>query len=60
MLWIERFETLDELRRAVRGFARLYNREWLIERLGYRRPLEAREQLLAREMISSPIHRGVR
>ena len=47
MLWIEPFETLDELRRAVREFARTYNREWLIERHGYRSPLEAREHLLA-------------
>ena len=47
MLWIERFQTLEKLRGAVREFARTYNREWLIERLGYRSPLEAREHLLA-------------
>ncbi len=47
VLWIERFETLEELRAAVRAFARTYNRDWLIERLGYRSPLEAREHLLA-------------
>ena len=47
LLWIERFETLEELRAAVRAFTRTYNREWLIERLGYRSPLEAREHLLA-------------
>lgn len=42
MLWIERFETLEELRAAVRAFGRLYNREWLLERHGYRTPVEAR------------------
>jgi len=47
VLWIERFETLDELRAAVRRFAATYNREWLIERHGYRSPLEARELMLA-------------
>ena len=47
VLWIERFATLDELRTAIRRFAATYNREWLIERHGYRSPLEAREQLLA-------------
>lgn len=47
VLWIERFATLDELRAAIRRFAATYNREWLIERHGYRSPLEAREQLLA-------------
>ncbi|HZC14118.1 MAG TPA: DDE-type integrase/transposase/recombinase [Thermoleophilaceae bacterium] len=60
VLWIERFGTFEQLRRAVREFARTYNREWLIERLGYRSPLEAREHLLARAMISSAVHRGVR
>jgi transposase InsO family protein len=44
VLWIRRLETLEQLRAAVRAFARTYNREWLIERLGYRSPLEARER----------------
>ena len=47
VLWIERFETLGELRERIREFARTYNRDWLIERHGYRSPLEARERLLA-------------
>ena len=47
MSWIERFETLEELRLRVRGFARTYNREWLLERHGYRSPVEARELLLS-------------
>ena len=40
-------ETLGELRERIREFARTYNRDWLIERHGYRSPLEARERLLA-------------
>ena len=47
VLWIERFETFEELRAAVRAFGRLYNREWLLERHDYRTPIEAREHLLA-------------
>ena len=47
VLWIERFETLEELRAAIRRFARTYNHDWLIERHGYRSPIEARERLLA-------------
>jgi Integrase core domain len=47
LLWIERFETLDELRTAVRRFGRAYNQHWLIERHGYRTPTEAREHLRA-------------
>ena len=46
VLWIERFETFEQLRHAVRSFARRYNREWLLERHGYRTPAEAREHLL--------------
>lgn len=44
LLWIERFETHEELRQAVRDFARRYNCEWLLER--HRTPNEARELLL--------------
>jgi putative transposase len=47
LLWIERFETLDELRAAVRRFGRTYNDQWLIERHGYRTPIEARDHLRA-------------
>ncbi|MGD0716276.1 MAG: hypothetical protein ABSB24_19200 [Gaiellaceae bacterium] len=47
MLWIERFDTLEELRTAVRRFGRTYNQHWLIERHGYRTPTEAREHLRA-------------
>ncbi len=46
VLWIERFETFEQLRAAVRAFARTYNEQWLLERHGYRSPREARECLL--------------
>jgi putative transposase len=45
VLWIERFHALDELRTAVRAFGRTYNQHWLVERHGYRPPIEARERL---------------
>ncbi len=47
VLWIERFNTFEELRVAVRRFARDYNEHWLLERHGYRTPIEARQHLLA-------------
>ena len=50
MLWIERFETLEEPRATVRPFGHLYNSEWLLERHGNRTPIEAREHLLAQVM----------
>jgi len=43
VLWIERFE---QIRAAVRQFARTYDEHWLLERHGYRTPIEAREHLL--------------
>ena len=46
VLWIERFETLEQLRAAVRAFGRAYNAEWLIERHSFRTPIEAREHLI--------------
>ena len=46
VLWIERFATFEQLRARVREFAATYNREWLLERHGYRTPAEAREHLL--------------
>jgi putative transposase len=36
------FQTIDEVRDAVRAFAALYNAEWLIEKNGYLSPLDAR------------------
>jgi len=42
---IERFSTFEELRGRVREFAATYNQSWLLERHGYRTPLEARTRL---------------
>lgn len=45
VLWIEHFDTLDELRERIRRFARDFNEHWLLERHGYRTPAQARETL---------------
>ena len=45
MLWIERFDTLEQLRDRIRQFARDYNDHWLLERHGYRSPRQARAAL---------------
>jgi putative transposase len=45
LLWIERFDTLAELRARVRQLARDYNQHWLLERHGYRTPRQARAAL---------------
>ena len=36
------FQTIDEVRDAVRDFAARYNAEWLIEKNGHRSPLDMR------------------
>jgi hypothetical protein len=41
-----------QLRAAVRRFAHTYSREWLLERHGYRTPVEAREQLLSEALMA--------
>jgi transposase InsO family protein len=36
------FRTIAEVREAVRDFVARYNAEWLVEKNGYRSPLDAR------------------
>ena len=36
------YQTIDEVRDAVRAFAARYNAEWLIEKNGHRSPLDMR------------------
>ncbi|TDH58108.1 hypothetical protein E2C06_34305 [Dankookia rubra] len=36
------FQTIDEVRNAVRAFTACYNAEWLVEKNGYCNPLDAR------------------
>ena len=36
------FQTIDEVRDAVRAFVARYNAEWLIEKNGYRSPAQMR------------------
>jgi putative transposase len=52
LLWIERFETLEQLRAAVRGFGRTYNQHWLIERHGFATPVEARERVTRQVLMT--------
>ena len=43
-LYLYRFQTLEEARRIIEEFIERYNTEWLIERLGYRTPAQARAE----------------
>jgi len=42
LLWIRRFRNLDELRDALTEFRHRYNEHWILERLQYRSPAQAR------------------
>ncbi len=42
LLWIRRFQNLDELRAALLAFRHRYNNNWILERLKYRTPVQAR------------------
>jgi transposase InsO family protein len=44
-LYLHDFATLDEARQAIGAFIERYNREWLLERHGYRTPAEVRRAL---------------
>jgi transposase InsO family protein len=45
LLWIRRFRSLAELREALQSFRHRYNHQWIVERLGYQTPVQARLSL---------------
>ncbi len=42
LLWVRRFHDLEELRTALIEFQQRYNEHWILQRLGYRTPAQAR------------------
>jgi transposase InsO family protein len=46
LLWLRRFETIEELRLALIDFKDRYNRTWIIERHDYRTPAQVRQDQL--------------
>jgi hypothetical protein len=48
LLWVRHFATVAELSEALREFQRRYNREWLIERHGFRTPSQVRSDSCGR------------
>ena len=45
LLWVRHFRSIPELLRALQDFCALYNQHWLIERLGFQYPAQARQRL---------------
>ena len=46
LLWIRRFPDLNALREALREFRERYNQSWILQRLAYRTPAQARRDFL--------------
>jgi putative transposase len=46
LLWVRRFDTVEELRLALQAFKQTYNRTWIIERHGYKTPAQVRADQL--------------
>jgi putative transposase len=42
LLWVRRFDTVEELRLALQAFRRTYIQTWIVERHGYRTPAQVR------------------
>ena len=47
LLWLRRFDTIEELRLALHAFKDSYNQTWIVERHGYQTPAAVRAAQLA-------------
>jgi len=47
LLWVRTFQTVEDLRRALLDWLRLYNEQWLVERHGFRSPAQVRRDFLS-------------
>ena len=47
LLWVQHFETVEELRLALLKFKEIYNNQWMIGRHGYKTPAQVKAKQLA-------------
>jgi len=47
LLWVRTFQNVEDLRQALAEFRERYNQRWIVQRLGYLTPAQARQQLFA-------------
>jgi putative transposase len=47
LLWVRTFHTVEALRLALHDWLRLYHEQWLVERHGFRSPIQVRRDFLA-------------
>ena len=53
LLWVRRFDTLEELRLALLAFKQIYNQSWIIERHGYKTPAQVRADQIGQLPIAA-------
>jgi putative transposase len=53
LLWIRRFDTVEELRSALQTFKEIYNHTWIIERHGYRTPAQVRVEQIGPVLMAA-------
>ena len=53
LLWVPRFDTLEELRLALIAFRQTYNQSWIIERHGYRTPVQVRADQIGPTLMAA-------
>jgi putative transposase len=53
LLWVRRFDTVEELRLALRAFQRSYNQSWIIERHGYKTPAQVRAEQIGPALMAA-------
>jgi putative transposase len=53
LLWVRRFDTVEELRLALLAFQRRYNQSWIIERHGYRTPAQVRADQIGQALMAA-------
>ena len=53
LLWVQTFNTIEDLRRALLGFRQTYNTSWPIERHGFRPPSAIRTEQLSHAALAA-------
>ena len=53
LLWVRSFDTIEELRLALREWQKLYNETWMVEKHQHRSPAQVRRDLTAKAMAKA-------
>jgi putative transposase len=53
LLWVRRFDTVEELRLTLLAFQRTYNQSWIIERHGYKTPAQVRAEQIGPALMAA-------